>query len=129
MVACKSRRPSVEIRSDQIRRPGYLTRNVCPALPKSPDALAPVTVEVVVVRTQCYRPTLLTQTGTRSTSPPRLPRSLVHDLYANEPQTLLFFRRERQSPSEPIRSGAEGLIQESRRALREVVYGVAYRDS
>ena len=58
-----------------------------------------------------------------------LPRSLVHGLCANEPQTLLFFRRERQSPSEPIRSGAEGLIQESRRALREVVYGVAYRDS
>ena len=37
----------MEIRSDQIRPPGYLTRNVCPALPKSPDALAPVTVEVV----------------------------------------------------------------------------------
>ena len=64
-----------------------------------------------------------------NTSHPRLPRSLVHDLYANEPQTLLFFRRERQSPSEPIRSGAEGLIQERRRALREVVYGVARRDS
>jgi len=37
----------VEIRSDQIRPPGYLARNVCPALPKSPDALAPVTVKVV----------------------------------------------------------------------------------
>ena len=37
----------MEIRSDQIRPPGYLARNVCPALPKSPDALAPVTVEVV----------------------------------------------------------------------------------
>ena len=37
----------MEIRSDQIRPPGYLARNVCPALPKSPDALAPVTVKVV----------------------------------------------------------------------------------
>ena len=33
--------------SDQITR--VSGKNVCPALPKSPDALAPVTVEVVVV--------------------------------------------------------------------------------
>ncbi len=37
-----------------------------PGLAEEPDALAPVTVEVVVVRPQGYRPTLLTETGTRT---------------------------------------------------------------
>ena len=48
-----------QIRSDQTA--WVSDKNVCPALPKSPDALAPGTVEVVVVRTQCYRPTILTR--------------------------------------------------------------------
>ena len=53
-----------QIRSDQTAWVSDKKR--MPGLAEEPDALAPVTVEVLVVRTQCYRPTLLTETGTRT---------------------------------------------------------------
>ena len=51
-------------RGDQTTRVSDKKR--MPGLAEEPDALAPVTVEVLVVRTQCYRPTILTETGTRT---------------------------------------------------------------
>ena len=53
-----------QIRSDQTAWVSDKKR--MPGLAEEPDALAPVPVEVVVVRPQGYRPTLLTETGTRT---------------------------------------------------------------